>query len=128
MKHECERLKEVTVGIKINYPDCENITPPIELFSGRMYLNFTADRTVRGKKKQIDIPVLLSHCPFCGKKYESDASIKTNGVPIMANEPSAKVKKTKNGTSIEFKNINMKPEEFHKIIEESRKVECKGGC
>lgn len=71
MKHECERRKQLTEVIKRAYPDYENISAPIELLSGRMYLNFTANRTVRGKQKQIDIPVLLSHCPFCGEKYEA---------------------------------------------------------
>jgi hypothetical protein len=46
----------------------------------------------------------------------------------MVNKPSVIIKKTKKGTSIEFKNIHMKPEELHKIIEESRKGERKGGC
>jgi hypothetical protein len=74
MKHKCEQGQRLTEAIKKNYPDCENIAPPVEMLSGRMYLNFTADRIVRGKKKQIDIPVLLSHCPFCGEKYEDEES------------------------------------------------------
>ena len=39
----------------------------------------------------------------------------------MASKSSVTVKKTKRGVSIEFKNLNMKPEELHKIIEESKK-------
>lgn len=30
------------------------------------------------------------------------------------------IKKTKKGTSIEFRNINMKPEELHAIVESSK--------
>lgn len=75
MKHECAQRQRVTAALKEIYPDCENIAPPIEMFSGRMYLNFTADRTVRGKKKQVEIPVLLSHCPFCGDMYEDDEKL-----------------------------------------------------
>lgn len=40
----------------------------------------------------------------------------------MASKQSIIIKKTKKGTSIEFKNINMKPEELHKIIEESKEA------
>ena len=72
MKHECEQRTRLTDAIKQAYPDCENISAPVELLSGRMYLNFTANRTVRGKRKQIDIPVLLSHCPFCGENYPEE--------------------------------------------------------
>lgn len=70
MKHECERTKQVMAGLKAACSDCENIAPPLELLSGKMYLTFTADRIVRGRKKQVEIPVLLSHCPFCGEKYD----------------------------------------------------------
>jgi hypothetical protein len=54
---------------KLN-PDIKNICPPKEFFSGRLYLNFTGERTVRGKEKKVDIPILLSKCPFCGEKYD----------------------------------------------------------
>lgn len=70
MKHECEELKNIIQAIQKHYPDYENISPPVELLSGRMYLNFTADKPFRGKMKQVEIPVLLSKCPFCGEKYE----------------------------------------------------------
>jgi hypothetical protein len=40
----------------------------------------------------------------------------------MAGEPTVTIKKTKRGTSIEFKNINMKPEELHKFIVEGREA------
>ncbi|OPX46345.1 hypothetical protein CLHUN_01610 [Ruminiclostridium hungatei] len=71
MKHECDGLKTVTQAIQKQFSDYENIEPPIELFSGQIYLNFTADKPFRGKKKQVEIPVLLSKCPFCGEKYTS---------------------------------------------------------
>lgn len=76
MKHECEGLKRVIDGIKQNYPEHENIAPPMELLSGRIYLSFTAGKPFRGKKKQVEIPVLLSKCPFCGEKYKDEGEAK----------------------------------------------------
>ena len=69
MKH-CECIGQVIEGIQKNYPEYEDITAPIELLSGRVYLNFTADKPFRGKKKRVEVPVLLSKCPFCGEKYQ----------------------------------------------------------
>ncbi len=46
----------------------ENIEPPLELLSGRLYLSFRGKS--KGKNKEREIPILLSKCPFCGKKYE----------------------------------------------------------
>ena len=70
---QCDCLKPIIDGIKKNYPDYQNIAPPLELFSGRIYLNFTADKPSRGgKMKQVNVPVLLSKCPICGKQYEDD--------------------------------------------------------
>lgn len=48
----------------------ENIEPPLELLSGRLYLSFKGKK--KGMKKEREIPVLLSKCPFCGKPYESE--------------------------------------------------------
>jgi hypothetical protein len=50
-------------------PDMENIFAPRELCSGRLYLNFTGKQVVKGKQKDVKIPILLSKCPFCGEKY-----------------------------------------------------------
>lgn len=72
---QCDCVKKIIDGIKKQYPEYEGITPPVELLSGRIYLNFTADKPYRGKKKQVDIPVLLSKCPFCGKKYLDDEEL-----------------------------------------------------
>lgn len=66
---QCDCVAQVIEGIKESYPGYEDITPPIELLSGKIYLNFTAEIPYRGKKKQVDIPILLSKCPFCGKPY-----------------------------------------------------------
>ena len=73
LSHKCDGLKRVIEGIKKQYPEYENIAPPIEMFSGRIYLSFSADKPYRGKKKQVDVPVLLSKCPFCGEKYEGES-------------------------------------------------------
>ncbi len=69
MKCNCEQSKGLIDGIKKAMPELENIHAPVEMLSGRIYLNFTATRVVRGKNKEIDVPILLSHCPFCGVKY-----------------------------------------------------------
>jgi hypothetical protein len=71
-------LKRIIDGIKKQYPEYENIISPIEMFSGRMYLSFTADKPCKGKMKQVDVPVLLSKCPFCGEKYEDDKEVTEN--------------------------------------------------
>jgi len=44
------------------------------MFSGRMYLSFSANKPYRDKKKQVDVLVLLSKCPFCGEKYEEEVT------------------------------------------------------
>lgn len=36
-------------------------------------------------------------------------------------KPSMTIKKTKRGTSIELKNISMKPEELHAIVQSAKK-------
>lgn len=46
----------------------ENIEPPLEILSGRLYLSFSGNK--KGQKRKREIPVLLSKCPFCGKEYE----------------------------------------------------------
>lgn len=47
----------------------ESIFPPVEVLSGRAYLSFTV--TEQGKKKNKEIPLLLSKCPFCNEPYET---------------------------------------------------------
>lgn len=63
----CNCLAEKAKGIKEKL-EFEYVYPPIELISGRAYLNFTAKKT--GKKKEERIPLLLSNCPICGEKYQ----------------------------------------------------------
>jgi hypothetical protein len=45
---------------------CDDADGPVELLSGRAYITFTARNN--GKKDK-EIPVMLSKCPFCGKEY-----------------------------------------------------------
>ena len=66
----CDCIKKGKEAIQKQFPDYENISPPLEVLSGRLYLTFTADKPYRGKKKQVNIPVLLSKCPMCGEKYK----------------------------------------------------------
>lgn len=47
---------------------CDDADGPVELLSGRAYITFTARNN--GKKDK-EIPVMLSKCPFCGKEYET---------------------------------------------------------
>ena len=74
MMHRCDKLSQVIEGIKKQFPEYENIAPPVEMFSGRMYLSFSANKPYRDKKKQVDVLVLLSKCPFCGEKYEEEVT------------------------------------------------------
>lgn len=46
----------------------ESVDAPVELLSGRAYLEFTVKE--KGKKRERKMPVLLSRCPFCGTPYE----------------------------------------------------------
>lgn len=46
----------------------EEVFPPIEILSGRAYMMFTVKE--HGKKKEKQVPMLLSKCPICGKQYE----------------------------------------------------------
>ncbi len=39
----------------------------------------------------------------------------------MTGKQTVIIKKSRKGTSIELKNIHMKPEDFHKAVEEGRK-------
>lgn len=48
----------------------EDIEAPVELLSGRLYLVFSARK--KGKKGIKKIPMVLSNCPICGKKYDSE--------------------------------------------------------
>lgn len=69
VKHSCDELNKLMTVIKEKFPEYENISPPVELFSGKIYLEFAADKPYKGKKKQVNVPVLLKGCPFCGEKY-----------------------------------------------------------
>lgn len=57
----CQKLKE-----KTGY---ESIEPPVEVCSGRLYLNFTS-MTKDGK--EVNVPLLLSKCPWCGESIRCD--------------------------------------------------------
>jgi hypothetical protein len=67
---KCDCVKNMVEQIQKLNPDVANIYAPEEFCSGRLYLNFTGERTIRGKQKKVDIPILLSKCPFCGEKYD----------------------------------------------------------
>ena len=55
--------------LKMEQNGFENIEPPLEFLSGRLYLSFSGNK--KGQKRKREIPVLLSKCPFCGKEYEN---------------------------------------------------------
>ena len=48
----------------------EHVQPPVEILSGRVYISFTAREP--GKKREREVPILLSKCPICGMKYEKE--------------------------------------------------------
>ena len=64
---KCACLKNAIEKMEQN--GFENIEPPLEILSGRLYLSFGGNK--KGQKKKREIPVLLSKCPFCGKEYEN---------------------------------------------------------
>ena len=66
-KRMCNCIQEMIS--EITEKGFENVEAPIELLSGRLYLEFTGNK--KGQKKKRTIPVLLSKCPICGEEYEN---------------------------------------------------------
>ena len=60
-----ERLKE-----KMGY---EYVGAPVEMLSGRTFITFYCKEP--GKKKDKEMPMLLSRCPFCGEKYPDEDNL-----------------------------------------------------
>lgn len=60
----CECVKNAIK--KVEELGYSNVEAPIELLSGRLYLEFKGVKS--GQKKARPIPIMLSKCPFCGKK------------------------------------------------------------
>lgn len=58
--NEMEKKMKKLVG-------AESVEAPVELLTGRVYLEFTVKRA--GKKKEKKMPLLLPRCPFCGEPY-----------------------------------------------------------
>lgn len=63
----CNCMREMEQKL-IEKMGCDDADGPVELLSGRAYITFTARNN--GKKDK-EIPVMLSKCPFCGKEYET---------------------------------------------------------
>lgn len=59
LEEKIQQMKEAT--------GYEEITPPIDYLSGRLYLPFFGKKP--GVKKKYETPLLLEKCPFCGKAY-----------------------------------------------------------
>lgn len=51
----------------------ERVRPSVELMSGRAYIPFAAKMV--GTKKEKEIPLLLSKCPFCGEEYDKEKTL-----------------------------------------------------
>lgn len=51
----------------------DEIIMPIEILSGRIYIEFEKVYTVNGKQKRKQVPLLLGQCPFCGTPYDKPA-------------------------------------------------------
>lgn len=68
----CNCLQNIILKLEENGFD--NIEPPLEVLSGRLYLSFSGN--IKNQKKKREIPVLLSKCPFCGKAYGKQDTIK----------------------------------------------------
>lgn len=63
----CRCIYEMQDNLKEKF-GYESVSAPVEILSGRAYLSFTVKE--QGKKKEKEIPLMLSKCPFCGEKYE----------------------------------------------------------
>jgi len=63
----------MTAKLKEKFPEAVNITMPVELLSGQIYIEIEKQVIHKGKTKKEPIFMTLSKCPFCGKAYRSEA-------------------------------------------------------
>lgn len=63
----CDCVRNIIVNIE--QKGYEEVDAPMELLSGRLYIEFIGRK--KGQKKVRKIPVVLPKCPFCGKNYEN---------------------------------------------------------
>lgn len=63
----CNCMNEIEEKMK-ELVDAESVEAPVELLTGKAYLEFTVKK--KGKKKEEKMPLLLSQCPFCGEPYD----------------------------------------------------------
>ena len=66
----CNCQTEIKAKLKEKlYPTATSIEGQYEVLSGRAYMNYTVYE--EGKKKPVEVPVLLSYCPHCGEPYDT---------------------------------------------------------
>ena len=61
----CNCMREMEQKL-LDTMGCDEVDGPVELLSGRAYIDFTVRRN---RKKVKKVSVMLSRCPFCGKEY-----------------------------------------------------------
>ncbi len=67
----CDCLKDIIDQMKQEREDIDYVTPPTDIITGRLYLNFTIG--IVGKKREKSMLLLLNKCPWCGEEYGKKA-------------------------------------------------------
>jgi hypothetical protein len=75
----CNCANEVRQNL-IKASGADNIIMPIELTSGRIFIEAEKITIKNGKTKRKIVPVTLAICPFCGKKYPEQSLEEGDGV------------------------------------------------
>lgn len=65
----CDCMDKMAQQLKEKNLAYEYVLPPINLVTGRAYLQFTAGIKRDKNVKEVQIPIILSKCPFCGQPY-----------------------------------------------------------
>ena len=74
----CECMEKLVENINEKYPEKYPELKAQEMLNFitgnfQYYLNLTYRKKKKDNRltdKRFDLPIILSHCPFCGKKYE----------------------------------------------------------
>lgn len=65
----CQCIKDVEGQLKAIFPEATTINLPVELISGRVYVEPAIYTVKKGKTKRETKALTVSFCPFCGQKY-----------------------------------------------------------
>lgn len=69
----CGCIERIQNGMRERYyPDAEHVFVAREMLSGKTYSTLTV--RLSGKKKEIEVPIFHSFCPWCGERYSEEAA------------------------------------------------------